>query len=371
MKIAAIASLAFAAFASAAVVPKEHHHRFLQERSSLEQELDAWKASPAGQFAKENGLYEEPENSLFDEEAATAVREDQLYRLFLSKLSIEKAQEANPKAVFSLASPFSLMTDDEFAAYVGRSSGRNSNFLRGLGEVEEVMHDDVVAEDEEAHGRQLQTSVDWTQTSKCVPPVKNQGKCGSCWAFSGIASMESALCLRKGAMTLLSDQEMVSCNEASSGCDGGWPNTVHMYARSNNGICSQESYPYISGTTKQSEKCNLSKCRRVQFRVGAINKVSARESSFLSAIRQQPISVVLAAGNPSWKQYKGGIVSYCNTTKLDHAVLAVGYDEKSYKIKNSWGASWGMDGYIQLERQGEYRSACSMMNSQAVYPTVL
>ncbi|KAJ0396591.1 hypothetical protein P43SY_003332 [Pythium insidiosum] len=369
MKIAAILSLAFAAFASAAVVPTEHHHRFLQERTSLEQELDAWKASPAGQFAKNNGLYEEPENTMFDEEAATAAREDQLRRLFLTKISMEQAQKENPNAVFSLASPFSLMTNEEFTAYVGRSSDRSPNFLRGLGEVEEVMHDDVV-EEQEHHGRQLQTSVDWTKTSKCVPPVKNQGKCGSCWAFSGIASMESALCLRKGNMSLLSDQEMVSCNQRSSGCDGGWPQTVHSYARSNNGICSQESYPYISGTTKQSEACNLSSCKRVQFRVSSVNRVSARESSFLSAIRQQPISVVLAAGNPSWKQYKGGVVTYCNTTKLDHAVLAVGYDASSYKIKNSWGATWGMNGYIQLARQGEYQAACSMMNSQAVYPVV-
>jgi cathepsin L len=359
MKTAGIFLAACLAIASTeaiaiAPIPKEHHARFLQEREALEDELDAWKSSPAGRLAKKNGYYKE------DPHESTAATDDQLSRMFLSKLSIKKAQKENPNATFSLNSPFTLMTEAEFAHFVKRSSGDISLYPHATNTTTTASHRGL---------RALATSIDWT-TGKCVAPVKDQQYCGGCWAFSSISALESAICLKTGKLTELSEQQLVSCDSNDSGCEGGLITTGLSYLQSQGSVSTEASYPFTSGETEEDGTCTTRGHTKVSFSIATVQSVPATESAFIAAISKQPVGVAIAASSEVFKQYSGGVLSACSTTELDHAVTAVGYDSVSFKIRNSWGAEWGENGYVRLQRQGAKKAACNLINTYAAYPVL-
>jgi C1A family cysteine protease len=346
-----IALVASSAFASTFNLRSYDVAHFLEEKDTLKAELLAWKQSTAGQTALSHGYYKEDKHTNADE-----VSEDQLQRFFMTKLGIEKAQAANPYATFSTDTPFSLMTNDEFKAFVGKS------FQLGNSHKDEAL---TPEEEQVLENKPMAASKDWTK-GNCVSDVKNQGKCGSCWAFSSVGALESANCLNTGEMTLFSEQEVNSCDTSSYGCEGGFPLNGLRYIQKKKGICTAESYPYVSGSSEQTTECSDS-CTRADVQVKKVVSVPSSEQGFLKSLNTQPIAVAVAAGNDVWKQYKGGVVSSCPSTQLDHAVIAVGYGETkstpNFKIKNSWSTSWGEEGYIYLKRD-----ACGVINTHAVYP---
>ncbi|TYZ65682.1 hypothetical protein PybrP1_002785 [[Pythium] brassicae (nom. inval.)] len=310
----------------------EHAPRFLQERASLEQELAAWKESAAGAFAKQHSYFITEQRV----QSADELKEDQLRRFFLTKLHIESVQRLNPDAVFSTDSPFSLMTDKEFAKFLGKSFQRGAAVLNDQGSA--AVNSTVGADTDVPTAGDK----DWT-TSGCVAPVKNQGECGSCWAFAAIAALESSYCLKGNPLTLFSEQQVLSCDDASGGCDGGFPGDGLNYVQKTRGVCLEEAYPYQSGESRET------------------------------ALGGRPVAVGVAAGNTTWKQYKGGVVSSCTSSQLDHAVLAVGYGGSStatpfFKIKNSWGTAWGEAGYIRLRRGVAGVGTCGVIGPKSVYP---
>jgi C1A family cysteine protease len=363
MKLAAITVLFVAALAAAdaATIPREHHARFLAEQATLTEELAAWKVSPAGLYAKEHGLYKEAPSNQTAKESTSVESNDHLTRFFLSKVTAEKAQRENPEATYGLSSPFSLMTEEEFAKHVSKSVTQGKGKLfRGLAD----MSTEVAEEAEVAQA----SSVDWT-TSGCVAGVKDQGNCGSCWAFSSIGSLESAYCLKHGSLTLFSEQQVTDCDPQSSGCDGGWPAWALSYIQGNGGVCTESGYPFTSGDTGNTGTCDP-ECNQKAITIKSVASVTATDAGFASAITKQPVAVAVAAGNPSWKQYTGGVVSSCSTSALDHSVLAVGFDSNSFRFKNQWGTSWGAGGYIQLKRTSSRSGTCGVINTDAVYPVI-
>ncbi|DBA00892.1 TPA: hypothetical protein N0F65_006092 [Lagenidium giganteum] len=236
----------------------------------------------------------------------------------------------------------------------------------------ELCADDDVAAKVSERSLQEQDSVDWTTTG-CVAPPKDQGHCGSCWAFASIGALESAYCLtHNNRLQQFSEQQVNSCATQAGGCNGGFPSIGLEYVRDNGGVCTETGYPYTSGKTQQTGKCNARSCKKTPLQI-SVQRVDASEDGFVSAIASQPIAVGVTAGNAEWKQYSGGVLSACSTTQLDHAVLAVGYgtdvnDNSPYfKIKNSWGSQWGEDGFIRLQRAGD-DSACGIINTDAVFP---
>lgn len=344
----------------------EHLPRFLQERSTLEQELAAWKQSAAGEFSKQNDYFiaDAKQHLLTAEEA----QEDQLRRFFLTKLGIEQAQQQNPDAIFSTDSPFSLMTDDEFAKFLGKS------FQRGA--ADEVLGDATHAIEPlvATNATIAAADKDWT-TSGCVAPVKNQGQCGSCWAFAAVASLESAYCLKGNPLTLFSEQQVLSCDSVSGGCEGGYPGDGLNYVQQNRGICLAESYPYESGESQENGECMTSSCSVQAIEIQQVVNVPKSESGLVAALGGRPVAVGVAAGNNTWKQYKGGVVSSCSSSQLDHAVLAVGYGGSAsakpfFKIKNSWGTAWGESGFIRLKRGVPGAGTCGIVGPKSVYPTL-
>merc|ERR1712070_85392 len=191
------------------------------------------------------------------------------------------------------------------------------------------------------------SSIDWTTHSGVVNPVKDQGQCGSCWAFSAVGTVESAYALAAGRLGSYSEQQLVDCDTSrSQGCQGGF-NQYGISYIGQAGSCSESSYPYkaTDGT------CVASQCTK-SLPAGTVTgyqSVTGSNAGLESALNTQPVSVTVKADN-TWQSYRSGVVSQnCGFFgRPNHAVIAVGYDGESFKIRNSWGATWGEQGYIRV-----------------------
>merc|ERR1711937_204796 len=209
-------------------------------------------------------------------------------------------------------------------------------------------------------------SVDWT-TQGAVTPVKDQGQCGSCWAFSTTGGMEGAWQIGSGSLKSLSEQQFVDCDKSSMGCNGGNMNTAIAWAEGQN-VATEASYPYkaVDGSCKSSFTTAIPKGGITGYKsVGSIFS-RASVSDLQSALNSNPVSIAIEADQSAFQHYSGGILSSGCGTNLDHGVLAVGYDSDYWLVKNSWGTSWGDAGYLKISNVG---NPCGVLN-QPVYPTV-
>lgn len=197
----------------------------------------------------------------------------------------------------------------------------------------------------------LPTSVDWSANG-AVTPIKDQGQCGSCWAFSTTGSVEGITFIKTGTLPSLSEQQLVDCSgaEGNEGCNGGLMDQGFQYIIDNKGITSEANYPY----TAQDGTCKTTGVAAVATITSFTDVPTNSETALTTAIVQQPVSVAVEADQAIFQNYQSGVVTGSCGTALDHGVLAVGYGTQSgtdyYKVKNSWGASWGDNGYIYLGR---------------------
>jgi C1A family cysteine protease len=198
------------------------------------------------------------------------------------------------------------------------------------------------------------TSFDW-RTKNAVTPVKNQGQCGSCWAFSATENIESVYFLAGHSIPDLSPQQIVDCDTTCYGCNGGWPYLAFEYVIPV-GQDSESSYPYTArdGTCKYSAS-------NVAAKISSYNKVSNNEHTIQSTLPNvSPYSICVDAAK--WYLYQGGIMtpSQCGQS-VDHCVQLVGFDASGstpyWIVRNSWGTGWGQQGYIYLEM---YQDTCAM-----------
>merc|ERR1712212_850803 len=234
---------------------------------------------------------------------------------------------------------FTDMTNDEFRVYMNRYIMRN-----------ETSNVQFVATQGPAPD-----SVDWREKGY-VTPVKNQERCGSCWAFSTTGSLEGQHFAKAGKLVSLSEQNLVDCSkkEGNKGCQGGLMDNGFKYIIKNKGIDTEDSYHYTAKTGKH--------CKAEEGSVGAtmssfVDVKRGSEEALAEAIATiGPISVAMDAGHMSFQHYRSGIYKEpkCSSIKLDHGVLAVGYGTESAGdfliVKNSWGTVWGDKGYFMIAR---------------------
>lgn len=217
----------------------------------------------------------------------------------------------------------------------------------------------------------LPDSVDWRDHGY-VTPVKNQGHCGSCWAFSTTGSLEGQHFRKTGQLVELSEQNLVDCSKSygNHGCQGGLMDNAFRYIKDNEGIDSEESYPYIA----REERCNFKRKDVAESDTGFVDITEGDEDELKEAVASVgPVSVAIDASPFSFQFYKDGVYDEpeCSPTKLDHGVLAVGYGTFKGKdywlVKNSWGPSWGLDGFVRMSRNKD--NQCGIA-SAASFPLV-
>jgi C1A family cysteine protease len=256
---------------------------------------------------------------------------------------------------------FSGMDTDEFRGFLGK--------YKKIGNGSVVLTGDYSA------------SVNWVDAGG-VTPVKNQGQCGSCWSFSTTGALEGAYFNKYGSLVSFSEQQLVDCDKfrnggSDNGCNGGLMDHAFSWISKNSGLCTEDDYPYVSGTTKARGDCSSS-CSNVKG--SAVSKFvdvpASSDQQMMLALTQQPVAVAIQADERAFQLYSSGVLTGSCGTGLDHGVLAVGYGSDSngdyYVVKNSWGETWGESGYIRLGRGSEYNNGdgqCGIL-LQASYPVL-
>jgi KDEL-tailed cysteine endopeptidase len=219
----------------------------------------------------------------------------------------------------------------------------------------------------------LPSSVNWV-TAGAVTNVKDQGQCGSCWSFSTTGALEGEYFIKNGKLVSFSEQQLVDCDNLKNGgkdhgCNGGLMDNAFSWIHKNGGLCQEADYPYTSGNGQEGtckKTCSLVKGSQI---VSFVDVPPSSDNEMMSALVKQPVSIAIQADTRDFQLYKSGVFtsSTCGTN-LDHGVLAVGYGTETgqnyYLVKNSWGTSWGENGYIKLGRGSQYNSGdgqCGML----------
>jgi C1A family cysteine protease len=202
------------------------------------------------------------------------------------------------------------------------------------------------------------TTFDWRTQGACTP-IKDQGQCGSCWAFSATENIESVWKLKGNTLPVLGPQQIVDCDKDCYGCGGGWPYRAVNYVKTAGGQDSEVSYPYHA----RNQQCAF-KPASVLAKVTGYKTIAKDENQIQTALTTtSPFSICVDASR--WSSYRGGIMmaSQCSHN-TDHCVQLVGYDTTGatpfWIVRNSWGTSWGESGIIRLQM---FKDTCAMADN--------
>jgi C1A family cysteine protease len=246
---------------------------------------------------------------------------------------------------------FTDLTQDEFKNhYIGafhKESGSDTDSLGSYG-----------CKSFSASASGTPSSMDW-RSKGVVNAIRDQGQCGSCWAFATTANAESVWAISTGDLLDLSEEYLVDCATGigyfNMGCNGGNPDSAFKYMI-HQGECSESSYPYKAGKTKTAGNCEAESCDKSPVHFSSCMDVAPNDQvSLQAAVAKHPVVVAIEADTRYFQSYSGGILDATSCgTNLDHAVEIVGYGTENgmdyWNVRNSWGSSWGEDGYFRIKK---------------------
>ncbi|KAL7085950.1 hypothetical protein ACP275_14G308700 [Erythranthe tilingii] len=274
---------------------------------------------------------------------------------------------ANANSSYTLSvNAFADLTNHEFRAnYLGLSPSKSDSVIRlnSRRSAAAIDGDNLIKESE------IPSSLDW-RNKGAVTAVKDQGSCGACWSFSATGAVEGINQIKTGSLVSLSEQELIDCDKSyNDGCNGGLMDYAYDFIIKNKGIDTEEDYSYKG----RGATCDKTKMNKHVVNIDSYVDIPEKdEKKLLQAVASQPTSVGICGSDSSFQLYSGGIFTGPCSTSLDHAVLIVGYDSKDGKdywiIKNSWGKSWGIKGYMHMVRNSGSEEGVCGINTLASYP---
>lgn len=257
---------------------------------------------------------------------------------------------------------FADMTNHEFKSIYAGSKVDHHRMFRGAPRGSTTFMYEKVSD--------VPASVDWREKG-AVTAVKDQGQCGSCWAFSTVVAVEGINQIKTNKLVSLSEQELVDCdNQENQGCNGGLMEYAFEYIKQKGGLTTETYYPY----TANDGSCDASKENAPAVSIDGHETVPANdEDALLKAVANQPVSVAIDAGGSNFQFYSEGVFTGKCGTELNHGVAVVGYgttaDGTDYWIvRNSWGPVWGEQGYIRLKRNISNKEGQCGIAMEASYP---
>lgn len=202
-----------------------------------------------------------------------------------------------------------------------------------------------------------ETSVDW-RTQGVVSPIQDQGQAGTCYSFGTSCAVETALAIKTGILTKLSEQQIVDCSTIKNGgpnmgVNGGQIAPTLEWIGKVGGLCTEQAYPYVSGTTKVTGTCQKT-CSKVSGSAvqSVVNVKPKSDADMMTALSKTVVSIGIQADESTFQLYKSGVFTGKCGSSLDHAVALTGYGSQSgldyYILRNSWGQSWGQSGYMLI-----------------------
>ncbi|WJX14976.1 putative cysteine protease rd21b [Trifolium repens] len=266
------------------------------------------------------------------------------FEIFKDNLRYIESHNNVEKQSFKLGlTKFADLTNEEYRSmFLGTRTRKSKGLLSGFKKsTRYAFRDDD----------KLPESVDWREKGAVVD-VKDQGQCGSCWAFSTVGAVEGINQIVTGDLISLSEQELVDCDKGyNMGCNGGLMDNAYEFIMQNGGIDTEKDYPYRA----RDNTCDINKKNARVVTIDGYEDVPENdEKSLKKALAFQPVSVAIEAGGRAFQLYQSGVFTGTCGTELDHGVVAVGYGTENgtdyWLVRNSWGSSWGESGYIKLER---------------------
>ncbi|XP_024018332.1 ervatamin-B-like [Morus notabilis] len=289
-----------------------------------------------------------------------AEKEERL-KIFKENMEYVKNFNSQKNQTFKLSiNRFADLTNKEFIRY--RTGGKLVSRPPG---VQSLAY--------EALSGDAPSSIDWRQKG-AVTSVKEQGKCGSCWAQAAAAAVEGLTKIKTGKLPTLSVQELLDCVTNSAitrGCAEGNQDDAFAYIKENGGITSASNYPYKA----KDGTCDKNKASQHAAKISGYAVVPENnEDALLNAVSKQPVAAFVNSAGKEFQLYSSGVFSGNCGTSLDHILTIVGYgtseDGKKYwLLKNSWGTNWGESGYMRLQRNPGFAQGRCGIAIYASYPT--
>lgn len=272
---------------------------------------------------------------------------------------IQESNARNGASYYVGLNRFSDLTEEEFQVYLGDNG----------------QPDQVSTETETHSGHPLSQQevvpIDW-RTKGVVGPVKDQGHCGSCWSFSTIGPIEEHYAIKYGKQLVLAEQQLVDCSwpYGNNGCNGGLFANGYAYVKQY-GAELNSAYPYVANDTA----CTYDSSKVAVRISGTISAIRSADG-LKAALMNGPASISLHASQPSFRAYTGGIYNDATCpTSVNHAVQSVGWGTEGgvnyFIVRNSWGPSWGDQGYIKIAETNTDLGICGMLYRVPMQPIIV